>query len=122
MADLRALVRTVHGVPGVRGAIAAGRDGLLIDAAGVDTARAEHVAALAPGLTQAADQLADAAGCGAPRAVAVEGEHGVLVALALSTDVTLVAMLGADAGDEPASVGEAVYALRRARSEYATLV
>ena len=36
MADLRELIRTVHATPGVRVAVAAGRDGLLIDAAGVD--------------------------------------------------------------------------------------
>lgn len=118
MADLRALVRSVRSTPGVRAAVAAGRDGLLIDAAGVEGARAEHVAALAPGLTRAAAQLGEAAAHGPPQAVAVEGAQGVLLALPLTSEVTLVALL--DDGTS-GGVGEAVAALRRARADYAAL-
>lgn len=115
MADLRALVRSVHSSPGVRAAVAAGRDGLLIDAAGVEPAQAEHLAALAPGLTAAAAQLAEAAAHGAVQALVVEGAEGVLVALPLSGDVTVVAVVGG-ASDDAQAVGDAVAALRAART------
>jgi predicted regulator of Ras-like GTPase activity (Roadblock/LC7/MglB family) len=117
MADLRELVRLVRATPGVGGAVAVGRDGLLIDAAGLVNGTAEHVAALAPGLLAAADMLADAGRAGDVRAVVVEGASGVLLAMPLSRDVALVAAL--EAGGEGA--GAALHALRGARAEYARL-
>lgn len=121
MADLRDLVRSVHGTPGVVGAAVVGRDGLLIDVAGLAASDAEHVAALAPGLTAAAAALADAAPVGPVRAVVIEGDRGVLLAMPLSAEVTLVALLAPAADDvaEGRGVGEALYALRQARGAYA---
>jgi predicted regulator of Ras-like GTPase activity (Roadblock/LC7/MglB family) len=67
MANLRELVTRVHATPGVTGAAAVGRDGLLIDAAGLDAGDADHVAALAPGLIAAAEMLSDAGAAGGVR-------------------------------------------------------
>lgn len=118
MASLREVVRLVRSTPGVMGAAAAGRDGLLIDADGLDAATADHVAALAPGLTASAEMLADAAGSGEVRAVALEGDRGLVLAMPLSRDVTLVALV--DGADDAA--GDALYALRRARADYASRI
>ena len=117
MADLRDIVRSIEATPGVSGAAAVGRDGLLIDVAGLEPTDAEHVAALAPGLIAAAGAVAAAAPLGELRAVAVEGVRGVLMALPLSTEVTVVALLDTAGGEERA--GAALYALRRARGEFA---
>lgn len=122
MADLREIVRTAHATPGVVGAAVVGRDGLLIDVAGLAPADAEHVAALAPGLTVAVGALADAAAVGPVRAVVIEGERGVLMAMPLSAEVTLVALLappGGDVADDKHGAGAALYALRQARGAYA---
>jgi predicted regulator of Ras-like GTPase activity (Roadblock/LC7/MglB family) len=116
MANLRELVSRVHATPGVTGAAAVGRDGLLIDAAGLDAGQADHVAALAPGLIAAAEMLSDAGAAGGVRAVVVEGAERVVLAMPLSGDVTLVAAVRV--ADD---AGEALHALRRARREFAGL-
>jgi predicted regulator of Ras-like GTPase activity (Roadblock/LC7/MglB family) len=118
MANLRDLVHRVHATPGVLGAAAVGRDGLVIEAEGLDGAAADHAAALAPGLIAAAEMLADASAAGEVRAVVVEGVRGVVLGMPLTPEVLLVATVTA-AGD--ADAGEALYALRRARGEYAAL-
>ncbi len=126
MPHLRDIVHRVHATPGVTGAAVIGRDGLVIDVAGLDAAAADHVAALAPGLVAAAEMLADAGAAGAVRAVVVEGEARVMLAMPLSREVTLVAAVaaaegaGADGAGAP-DAGGALYALRRARREYAGL-
>jgi predicted regulator of Ras-like GTPase activity (Roadblock/LC7/MglB family) len=117
MANLRDLVHRVHATPGVAGAAVVGRDGLVIDALGYDGPAADHLAALAPGLSAAAEMLADAAAAGDVRAVVVEGGDAVVLAMPLSREVTLLATLDGVAD----GTGEALYALRRARHEYATL-
>jgi predicted regulator of Ras-like GTPase activity (Roadblock/LC7/MglB family) len=124
MANLRDLVHRVHATPGVVSTAVVGRDGLVIDAAGLDGAEADHVAALAPGLVAAAEMLADASASGTVRAVVVEGAERVLLAMPLSTEVTLLAVVAGgdvDAAHASASVGEALFALRRARRAYAEL-
>jgi predicted regulator of Ras-like GTPase activity (Roadblock/LC7/MglB family) len=124
MANLRDLVHRVHATPGVVSTAVVGRDGLVIDAAGLDGAEADHVAALAPGLVAAAEMLADASASGTVRAVVVEGADRVLLAMPLSTEVTLLAVVAGgdvDAAQPAASVGEALFALRRARRAYAEL-
>jgi CheY-like chemotaxis protein len=99
MANLRDLVTRVHATPGVVSTAVVGRDGLVIDAAGLDGAEADHVAALAPGLVAAAEMLADASASGTVRAVVVEGAERVLLAMPLSTEVTLLAVVaGGDVG------------------------
>lgn len=119
MASLRDLVHLVQATPGVAGAAVVGRDGLVIDVAGLDAGTADHVAALAPGLVAAAEMLSDAAAAGVVRAVAIEGARGVLLAMPLSGEVTLVAALEGATDDAGARTGEALHALRRARGEYA---
>ena len=123
MANLRDLVHRVHATPGVVGAAVVGRDGLVIDAAGLDGGTADHVAALAPGLIAAAEMLSDAGAAGEVRAVVVEGADRAVLAMPLSRDVTLVAAVaaGSDGGGQGHGVGEALYALRRARREFAEL-
>jgi predicted regulator of Ras-like GTPase activity (Roadblock/LC7/MglB family) len=117
MANFRDLVQRVRATPGVAGAAVVGRDGLVIDAAGLDAATADHVAALAPGLVAAAEMFADANAAGEVRAVVVEGATAVLLAMPCSREVTLVAAVPAD-GDARAA-GEALHALRRARGALA---
>jgi predicted regulator of Ras-like GTPase activity (Roadblock/LC7/MglB family) len=123
MPHLRDIVHRVHATPGVTGAAVIGRDGLVIDVAGLDAAAADHVAALAPGLVAAAEMLADAGGAGPVRAVVVEGEARVMLAMPLSREVTLVAAVAAaeETGAGAPDAGGALYALRRARREYAGL-
>jgi predicted regulator of Ras-like GTPase activity (Roadblock/LC7/MglB family) len=118
MANLRDIVHRVHTTPGVTGAAVVGRDGLVIDAAGLAPAAADHVAALAPGLIAAAEMLSDAGAAGGVRAVVVEGAAGVVVAMPLSGEVTLVATVD---GPAAGAAGDALYALRSARVELAGL-
>lgn len=119
MANLRDLVHRVHATPGVTGAVVVGRDGLVIDAGGMEPAVADHVAALAPGLVAAAEMVADAAGAGEARAAVIEGAAGVVLAMPLSREVMLVALV--DGAAAPEAAGEALHALRGARSAYAEL-
>jgi len=119
MASLRDLVHLVHATPGVDGAAVVGRDGLVIDVAGLDAGTADHVAALAPGLVAAAEMLLDAEAGGEVRAIAIEGTLGVVLAMPLSRVVTLIAALEGGTADAAERTGEALYALRRARGEYA---
>jgi predicted regulator of Ras-like GTPase activity (Roadblock/LC7/MglB family) len=116
MAHPREIVQRVHATPGVAGAAVVGRDGLVIDAAGLDADAADHVAALAPGLVAAAEMLADAGAAGEVRAVVVEGAERVVLAMPLSPEVTLVAAVGG-----PDGAGEVLYALRRERRAFAGL-
>ncbi|GJG87590.1 hypothetical protein tb265_27710 [Gemmatimonadetes bacterium T265] len=127
MLSFRDQLRALQAHPGVRAVVAAGRDGLLIDHAGAsaapdgvdaehaaaaedETAFAEHLAALAPGLVAAADMLADAHGGGGLRSVVVESADGLLVALPVTPDVTVVAAI--DAAHEAAA-----HAIGRVRGE-----
>lgn len=110
-------LRALQAHPGVRAVVAAGRDGLLIDHAdgGADLAAAEHLAALAPGLVNAAAALAardDAAG--AVRSVVVELGAELLVALPVTPDVTVLAAI--DASHDGAAA-----AVRRVRGERGAL-
>ena len=120
MASFREQLRALQAHPGVRAVVAAGRDGLLIDhAAGEGTdagaAHAEHLAALAPGLVAAAGRLADADGtAGGLRSVVVESGDGLLVALPVTPDVTILAAI------DPAHI-DAAAAIGHVRSERMTL-
>lgn len=108
-------LRALHAHPGVRTVVAAGRDGLLIDHAadesaeglGVSPDAAEHLAALAPGLVAAAAALAqaDPAADGPVRSVVVESDAGLLVALPVSPEVTVVVAIDAAHADAAAAVG-----------------
>jgi predicted regulator of Ras-like GTPase activity (Roadblock/LC7/MglB family) len=109
-------LRALQAHPGVRAVVAAGRDGLLIDHAdgGADAAAAEHLAALAPGLVNAAAALARGEGDGAVRSVVVELGAELLVALPITGDVTLLAAIDATHADAAAAV-------RRVRGERGAL-
>lgn len=128
MSSFREQLRALQAHPGVRTVVAAGRDGLLIDHAagdaaagdtagdaaapdmppsgtsGDDLAHAEHLAALAPGLVAAADMLAEARG-GGLRSVVVESADGLLVALPVTPDVTVLAAIDAAHAEAAAAVG-----------------
>ncbi len=118
MSSFRDQLRALQAHPGVRAVVAAGPDGLLIDHAAAesdgDSARAEHLAALAPGLVAAAHQLAGAGTGDGVRAVVVEVERELLVALPVTPDVTVLATIDASHADAAAAVG-------RVRGERGTL-
>ncbi len=90
----------------MRAVVAAGRDGLLIDHAPEhDLSASEHLAALAPGLVAAAEMLADTQGGSGLRSVVVESGAGILVALPVTPDVTVVAAIDAAHGGAAAAIG-----------------
>ncbi len=125
MSSFRDQLRALQAHPGVRAVVAAGRDGLLIDHAASTGARAdaaplaadaahpdagdvtyaEHLAALAPGLVAAADMLADANGGGGLRSVVVESAEGLVVALPVTADVTVLAAIDAAHAEAAAAIG-----------------
>lgn len=111
MPSFRDQLRALQAHPGVRAVVAAGRDGLLIDHTAADdadraAAHAEHLAALAPGLVMAAEMLADAdGGASGLRSVVVESAHGLLVALPVTPEVTVLAAIDPEHADAPAAIG-----------------
>jgi predicted regulator of Ras-like GTPase activity (Roadblock/LC7/MglB family) len=117
MPTLRDLIETLLARPDVAGAVVLGRDGLLVDAGGLAPADAEHVAAVAPGIAQAADAMGAAAGDGALTTAVLEFARGLAVVSALSAEALLVVRLAPDAAPGPL-----VRELRRHRSELAALV
>lgn len=117
MPTLRDLVTAVQRRPGVAAALVVGRDGLLVEVAGMPPADAEALAALAPGLAAAAGMLGDAAGQGALTAAVLEYVGGLVAAITLPHDVLLVALLAADA-----EAGPVIQELRRSRGALGALV
>jgi predicted regulator of Ras-like GTPase activity (Roadblock/LC7/MglB family) len=117
MPTLRDLVQTLVQRPGVSAALVFGRDGLLVEVAGLERPSAEPLAALAPGLLAAADALGRAAGRGALVTAVLEHGDALAVASALTHDVALLVLLAP--GSEPGTI---VHELRRARAGLAALV
>jgi predicted regulator of Ras-like GTPase activity (Roadblock/LC7/MglB family) len=117
MPTLRDLIETLHARADVASAVVLGRDGLLIDAAGLSAEDAEHVAAVAPGIASGADAMGAATGDGALATAVLELSFGLAVVSALSSDVLLVVRLAPDA--QP---GALVRELRRHRAQLAALV
>ena len=117
MPTLRDLIETLQARADVAGAVVLGRDGLLVDAGGLDAADAEHLAAVAPGIASAGDAMGAAASDGPLSTAVLEFAHGLAVVSVLSPDVLLVVRLARDA--EP---GALVYELRRHRAQLAALV
>ena len=114
MSSFRDQLRALQAHPGVRAVVAAGRDGLLIDhAPDAELGAAEHLAALAPGLIAAAEMLADAranaaagsSGGAGLRSVVVESDEGVIVALPVTPDVTVLAAIEAVHAGAAAAIG-----------------
>ena len=117
MPTLRDLVQTLVQRPGVAAALVFGRDGLLVDVAGLERHAAEPLAALAPGLLAGADGLGRTAGRGALVTAILEHGDALSVIATLTPDVALLVLLAP--GAEP---GPTVRELRRARAGLAALV
>ena len=117
MPTLRDLIEALQARPDVAGAVVLGRDGLLVDAGGLDRADAEPLAAVAPGIASAADAVGAATGDGTLATAVLEFGQGLAVVSVLSADVLLLVRLAA--GAEPAPL---VYELRRGRARLAALV
>lgn len=113
---LRDLVQALERRPDVAGALVLGRDGLLVESAGLVPSDAEHLAALLPGVAGAADMLGSATGRGALVTAVLECERALLVVAVLTRDVLLVVALAEEAEPTPL-----VAELRRARSPLAAL-
>ena len=114
---LRDLVQTLERRPDVTGALVLGRDGLLVESAGLALPDAEHLAALLPGMASAADMVGSATGRGGLVSALLECERALLAVTVLTRDVLLVVALADDA--EPSHL---VAELRRARTQLAALV
>jgi predicted regulator of Ras-like GTPase activity (Roadblock/LC7/MglB family) len=84
--------------PGVREVLVLGSDGLLIQHVGDGAIDPETVAAMVPGLAQAAASLGTAARRGAPLSVVLRLEHGVAVVEELSGDLLLALLLDEGVG------------------------
>jgi hypothetical protein len=117
MPTLRDLIETLQARADVAGAVVLGRDGLLVDAGGMDLGDAEHLAAVAPGVASGGDAIGGATRDGALATAILEFERGLAVVSVLSPDVLLVVRLAPDA--DP---GALVYELRRHRAQLAALV
>lgn len=117
MPTLRDLVQALVQRPGVAGALVFGRDGLLVDVAGIARAQAEPLAALAPALLASADALGRAAGRGPLVTAVLEHDDALGVLCTLTGDVALLVLLAP--GAAPADL---VQELRRARGGLAALV
>ena len=117
MPTLRDLVQALHRRPGVAGVVVLGRDGLLVEVAGLAPADAERVAAMAPGLLAAADALGEASGRGALATAVLEHAGGLTVACTLGREVAVLAQLVPDTDPSPL-----VAEVRRSRAALAALV
>lgn len=117
MPTLRDLIETLQARDDVAGTLVLGRDGLLVDAGGLDGPAAEHLAAVAPGLASAGDAMGVATGDGTLTTAVLEFASGLAVVSVLSADVLLVVRLAPDA--DP---GALVYELRRSRPQLTALV
>ena len=117
MPTIRELIGALSQRDGVDAAIVLGRDGLLIDSQTVPGMDAESIAALAPSVAVAADELGATAGVGAVTTAILEYPRGLAVVSILSADAILVVLArsGAD-------TGRLLFELRRNREHIASLV
>lgn len=118
MPTLRELTETIQRRPGVREVVILATDGLVIDTHDdPERANADALAARAPAVATAANQLGAVAGGGAAQLILLELDHGYGVLLRLSAQ----AMLLVSAAPEVA-LGELLFDLRRHRALMAELV
>lgn len=101
MSELDQALDRIRSHDGVRHVLVLGRDGLLIQHAGVEPLDAETVSAMVPGVAQAASALGGAAGFGDAETVVVRLQGGVAIVQSLSADVLLAVLLGGNVGFAP---------------------
>jgi predicted regulator of Ras-like GTPase activity (Roadblock/LC7/MglB family) len=117
MPSIRELIGALCQRDGVEAAIVLGRDGLLIDSQAAPGLDAESVAALAPSVATAADELGASAELGAVTTAILEYPRGLAVVSVLSADAMLVVLARAGA-----NAGKLLFELRRNREHIASLV
>jgi predicted regulator of Ras-like GTPase activity (Roadblock/LC7/MglB family) len=93
MNAIHTLVDALARLPGVRGAVVAAPDGVLVDSAVHADVRADVVAAFGAAVLASARGLAAAMGKPSPRCVAVEADGGKLC-LTGNDDVTVIVLAG----------------------------
>lgn len=117
MPTIRDLVANLSARPGVEAAVLLGRDGLLIDGAGVAGAGLEAAAAYVPSLITAAEELSSAVGSGRLVSKVLEFERGFAVISALSQEALLLVLVNS-AND----LGPIVADIRRHRGNIASIL
>jgi predicted regulator of Ras-like GTPase activity (Roadblock/LC7/MglB family) len=117
MPTLRELTEAIQQRPGVEAVVILGADGLLIETHDAAQSHAEALAARAPAVATAANQLGRAAESGDAAMVVMEFERGYGVVLRLSDHAMLFVAAAPDV-----ALAELIFDLRRHRSPMATLV
>lgn len=117
MPTIHDLVRAIAQRDGVECVVVLGQDGLLIDGRTSGELDSEHLAALVPTVTRAADALGNSSGRGTLVTTVLEYERGMVVVSSLSSDALLLVVLHAGS-----NVGSLLFDLRRHRANLASLV
>jgi predicted regulator of Ras-like GTPase activity (Roadblock/LC7/MglB family) len=103
--------------PGVRSALVAGSEGLVIQMRGETAVDADTLAAIAPGLIASSVEAAQAMDAGGFRQAVFEFEAGLLILSAIDADsFVAVAVRGGS------NVGRLLYTLERQRDRFSELV
>ena len=101
MSELDQALDRIRSHDGVEHVLVLGRDGLLIQHAGLRELDADTVSAMVPGVAQAAAALGGAAGLGQASPVVVRLDDGVAVVQGLSDEVLLAVLLRGNVGFAP---------------------
>ena len=101
MSELDQALDRIRSHDGVEHVLVLGRDGLLIQHAGLRELDADTVSAMVPGVAQAAAALGGAAGLGQASTVVVRLDDGVAVVQGLSDEVLLAVLLRGNVGFAP---------------------
>jgi predicted regulator of Ras-like GTPase activity (Roadblock/LC7/MglB family) len=117
MSTIRDLIGALCQRDGVDAAIVLGRDGLLIDSQAATGLDAESLAALAPSVAGAADELGGGAALGGVTTAILEYPQGLAIVSVLSADAILLVL-----ARPGANVGKLLFELRRNREHIASLV
>jgi predicted regulator of Ras-like GTPase activity (Roadblock/LC7/MglB family) len=117
MPTIRELVRALRQRDGVDAVVVLGRDGLVIDSQSAPGIDAEALAALAPPIVAAAEELGRHQEAGRLTTTVLEFEQGYAVASILGLDAVLVVLAGQDA-----EIGPLLYELRRNHGRIASIV
>jgi predicted regulator of Ras-like GTPase activity (Roadblock/LC7/MglB family) len=117
MPSIRDLVANLARRPGVEAAVLLGRDGLLIDGAGMDGVGLDAAAAYVPTLIGASEELSSAVGRGHLLMEVLEFERGYAIVSTLTADVVLLVLV-----DHGGDLGPLVGEIRRHRSHIAAIL
>jgi len=117
MPTIRDLVAAIRARDGVQAAIILGRDGLVIDGQALGALDTENVAAHAPPILLAAEDLAHASQQGTMLTAVLEQERGYAIVANLSSEAVLLVL-----ADATANLAQLLYELRRNRANLASLV